>query len=202
MKSTRKIFTLAALTLLTASSVYAEQASDSVDAKAGLQPALELTCTDVSFGVWRVPIRSSGGTTTITLSQDTDEATIGGSNVSRVAQSNSGTWLANRGLCTLSGSTAANATVVAITKANSTDMALSGAADGVSGYAGLDAPTTAASLVATLDVPTTATMNSEGEATFHIGGVLTIPQNIIANNYGGYKTTTAATITADDGEGE
>jgi len=50
MKRKSKIFALSALSLLAASSAFAEQASDTVDAKAGLQPALELSCTDVSFG--------------------------------------------------------------------------------------------------------------------------------------------------------
>jgi len=197
MKTTTKIFSIAALSLLTASSVFAEQASDSVDAKAGLAPALELSCTDVSFGVWRVPVRSSGGTTTITLDRANDTVAASG-NTTRVAQSNTDiSWDHSRGECTLSGSTAADATAATITIASNTDMAFTAANAATTGYVGLDAATAAASMTASLNVPNTTTITS-GSSTFYVGGVLTIPQAIIADNYGGYKTSSSATITAND----
>ena len=90
---------VAVLAAFASTNTFAETASDTVDAKAGIQPAMELVCTDVSFGVWRIPARTGAG----------------------------------------------------------------------------------------------------GSATFYIGGVLTIPGTISANNYGGYKTTTSATVTANDG---
>lgn len=199
MKKVLQLSAIAALTALAANGARAETASDSVDATAGLQPALELSCTDVSFGVWRVPVRASGsGTTTITLDASNDSVTPGG-NTTRVAQSQSdASWAHSRGTCTLSGSLANEETSAAITITGNTNMAFTGANAAASGYVGLAAPTTAAALTATLSVPPNVTI-SGGAASFHVGGVLTIPQAIVADNYGGYKTSAAADITVDDG---
>ena len=198
MKNIIKIIAIAASSLLIATAAWAEQASDTVDATAGLQPALELSCTDVSFGVWRVPLRDSGGTTTITLDRDNDTVTPGG-NTTRVAQSTSDvSWSHSRGVCTLSGSTAADDTSATISIQDSTDMAFGAADSTATGYTGLDAATAAATLTATLNAPESATITS-GATTFYVGGLLTIPQTIVADNYGGYKTNTSATVSADDG---
>ncbi len=199
MNKLDKILAVTALTGLAATSAMAETASDTIDATAGLKPALELRCTDVNFGVWRVPIRDTGGVTIITLNRDNDSvAAI--KNTTRVAQSLSdASYTHRRGECTLSGSTAADATAAGISIAGNTNMAFSPANAAATGYVGLDAATSAATLGASLNVPTAATITS-GAATFYVGGVLTIPQVIIADNYGGYKTTQPATITADDGE--
>lgn len=199
MNKLSRILAATALTSLIATSAMAESASDTVDATAGLQPALELSCTDVSFGVWRVPIRTSGGVTTITLDRDTDNVATSG-NTARVAQSNSdASWAHSRGECTLSGSTAVDETAADITISDNTDMPFVASPAANTGYIGLDAATTAATLTCSLDVPATATITS-GSATFYVGGVLTIPQAIVADNYGGYKTSTPATITANDNE--
>lgn len=200
MKKILSLSTIAALTALAATGVRAEVASDSVDATAGLQPALELSCTDVSFGVWRVPVRSGGGTTTITLDRDANTAAESG-NTTRVAKSESDiSWAHSRGTCTLSGSTAAVETAVDISISGNEEMAFAGAAAQATGYANLNAPATAATLTATLNAPTSVTIQNDGTASFYVGGVLTIPATIVADNYGGYKTTAPATISVDDGE--
>ena len=190
---------VAVLAAFASSNSFAETASDTVDAKAGIQPAMELVCTDVSFGVWRIPART-GAATTITLDRATGAVTATG-NTTRVAQSTSNaSWLHERGTCTLSGSTAANGAAVAITLTGSTAMSFDAANATTTGFVGLNAPTTAVTgMQATLDAPATVTLGAGGTATFYIGGVLTIPGTISANNYGGYKTTTSATVTANDG---
>ena len=199
MNKLHRILAVAALTSLVATSAMAETASDTVDAKAGLQPALELSCSDVSFGVWRVPIRTSGGTTTITLDRSTDTVAASG-NTARVAQSLSDvSWTHSRGECTLSGSTAADEAEATISISDNTNMPFVPAAAASTGYVGLDQATQGASLTCTLDAPATVAIAS-GSATFYVGGTLTIPQNIIADNYGGYKTSTPATIAAEDNE--
>jgi len=197
MKKLHKILAVTALSSLVATGAMADTASDTVDATAGLAPALELSCTDVSFGVWRVPVRSSGGTTTITLDRDNDSVAASG-NTTRVAQSSShASWVHSRGECTVSGSTAADATAADVSLTDGAAMAFSVADAAATGYVGLAAANTAASLAATLNVPTTTSISS-GSATFYIGGVLTIPQDIGATNYGGYKTSSSATVTVDD----
>lgn len=201
MKKILSLSTIAALTALAATGAHAEIASDSVDATAGLQPALELSCTDVSFGVWRVPVRSGGTETTITLTTLSDAAVAGGE-TTRVAQSESDvSWAASRGACTLSGSTAAVETAVDISISGNEEMAFAGAAAQATGYANLPAPTATAALTATLELPSSpVTIQNDGTASFYVGGVLTIPATIVADNYGGYKTTAPATISVDDGE--
>ena len=190
---------VAVLAAFASTNTFAETASDTVDAKAGIQPAMELVCTDVSFGVWRIPART-GAATTITLDKGTGDVVASG-NTSRVAQSTANaSWLHNRGTCTLSGSTAANGASVTITMSGNTAMPFDAANSTTTGFAGLNAPTTAVTgMQATLDAPATVTLGAGGSATFYIGGVLTIPGTISANNYGGYKTTTSATVTANDG---
>ena len=190
---------VAVLAAFASTNTFAETASDTVDAKAGIQPAMELVCTDVSLGVWRIPART-GAATTITLDKGTGDVVASG-NTSRVAQSTANaSWLHNRGTCTLSGSTAANGASVTITMSGNTAMPFDAANSTTTGFAGLNAPTTAVSgMQATLDAPATVTLGAGGSATFYIGGVLTIPGTISANNYGGYKTTTSATVTANDG---
>jgi hypothetical protein len=190
---------LAVLSALASSNVFAESASDTVDAKVGIQPAMELICTDVSFGVWRIPART-GAATTITLDRDTGAVTATG-NTTRVAQSTSNaSWLHERGTCTLSGSTAANGAAVAITMTGSTAMSFDAANATTTGFVGLNAPTTSVSgMQATLNAATSVNLSTGGTATFYVGGVLTIPGTIVSGNYGGYKTTTPATVTANDG---
>lgn len=204
MKTQMKQFTkIAAATALLATSLIstgamAEAVTNSVDARAGLAPALEMTCTPVSFGVWRVPVRAGGAVTTITLDASTNAVTAGG-NLTRVAQSLSvGSWIHSRGTCTMSGSTAANATNATTGITGATAMAFSAANAAATGYVGLVAAPVAAALVATLTVGSTSAISS-GATTFYVGGVLTIPTTIVVDNYGGYKTTGFATVSADDG---
>jgi len=199
MKRITKIYAVAAITLLAATGAQADTASDSVDAKAGLQPALELSCTDVSFGVWRVPTRTADGTTIITLGAS-DNTAVATGNTARVAQSTSvSSWAHSRGECTVAGSTAANDTNAAVTISDATAMSFTATAAAGTGFLGLAAPGTAAALAANLTVPATTKITS-GASSFYVGGVLTIPQNIVSGNYGGYKTTESATVTVDDKE--
>lgn len=202
MKTQMKQFTkIAAATALLAASLIstgamAETVTSTIDAKAGLAPAIELSCTPVSFGVWRVPVRSTSGTTTITLNAAADTVVASG-NTTRVAQSAVGAWIHSKGVCTLSGSLAADTTAANVSISENTAMAFSAADATATGYTSLNAATTAAALVATLTVPVTSVITS-GATTFNVGGVLTIPQNIVVGNYGGYKTTTPATVSVQD----
>ena len=186
---------LAMLATAGSSSVFAATTAANIDATAGLQPVLSMTCTPVKFGVWRVPVRSTGGTTTITLSTTSDTAAPSGNTNGGVAMSAAAAFLSARGLCTVVGSTAADATAMTITL---TASATSMGSDGASVYTGLGAPTTAATGMSTiLSAPSTSAITNSG-TTFYVGGTLTIPQTIVAGNYGAYKTTTPVVITVDD----
>jgi hypothetical protein len=79
-------------------------------------------------------------------------------------------------------------------------MAFDAANSTTTGFAGLNAPTTSVSgMQATLNTASAVNLSAGGTATFYVGGVLTIPGTIVSGNYGGYKTTTPATVTANDG---
>ncbi|MDO9277092.1 MAG: hypothetical protein Q7U05_00835 [Polaromonas sp.] len=202
MKNFTKI--AAATTVLAASLIssvaMADEASDTVNAYAGLQAALTLECSKVSFGVWRVPVRtgqSEGSVTTITLDAAEDTVTAGGA-TTEVAQSSNPAWTESKGVCTLSGSTALEDGTASIEIANGDDMAMVPATPEETGYTDLIAVVTPAVMTATLTAPTRTNAIVAGAVTFNVGGVLTIPANILSTNYGGYKTTNAATVTVND----
>lgn len=190
--------TAAALALLASAGsapVFAVTASADIDVTAGIAPVLSMTCTPVKFGVWRVPVRNSGSATAIELSLISDTPTVSGNTAGGVALSTTAGWGAARGQCTVTGSAAADSTLLNITAANSTGTL---GADSSSAYTGLSAPATPiAALGYALAAATTAPLTSGG-TTFYVGGSLSIPQNVTTANYGAYKATLAPVITADD----
>lgn len=179
--------------------VFAESATDTVDARVGIQPALELVCSDVSFGVWRVPART-GGATTITLDYRQGNIVASG-NTNRIAHSTANaSWLHQRGVCVLSGSTAANGAAIAVALSNSTAISFDAANSSTTGFSGLAAATKAATgLQATLNSPNSVNLGTDGSVTFYVGGVLTVPGLIDSSNHGGYRASNPATVTVDDG---
>ena len=212
MKFSKKLTAAAAIVAAGfASNAAAETATDSVEVYAGLAPVLELVCTDVKFGVWRVPVRDEGGTTTITLAEN-DDATVGGPNVTGVALSNAAGAEPAAGSCAFTGSGAtagADAMSVSMTTtvvgATAADGSLTGGsmiAAANNEYAGLDAPDTAATLEFTLSFPTATAIDENGAGSFKIAGVLTIPEDIVTDNYGGYKQDGTINVTIDDGFGD
>lgn len=164
--------------------------SANVNAIAGISPVLSLTCNDVNFGVWRVPVRSSGGTTAITLtvsannSSGSTTATSGG-NTTGVALA-SGYNVPNAATCTVNGSNNASQTIQSAISNNT------GLKFGSSNHNNLNNPSQLATLTADLTLGGTGVViGSTGAGTFRVTGVLTIPQTITADNYGGYSTRSA-----------
>lgn len=164
--------------------------SANVNAVAGISPVLSLTCNDVNFGVWRVPVRSSGGTTAITLtvsannSSGSTTATSGG-NTTGVALA-SGYNVPNAATCTVNGSNNASQTIQSAISSNT------GLKFGSSNHNNLNNPSQVAALTADLTLGGTGVViGSTGAGTFRVTGVLTIPQTIAADNYGGYSTRSA-----------
>lgn len=180
--------------------------SASVNALAGLSPVLSLTCTDVNFGVWRVPVRSAGGTTTVTLSVSANTsagattATSGG-NTTGVAAA-SGYNVPNAAVCTVNGSNNPSQTIITAI-ANNAALTF-----GASNHNNLNNPSQVVSgMSADLALGGAGVaINTSGAGTFRVVGVLSIPETIAANNYGGYRTSTggsggegnAATVTVTD----
>jgi len=186
-----KIAALAGAMMLVPAAVSAQDTvSANVNAVAGISPVLSLTCNDVNFGVWRVPVRSSGGTTAITLtvsannSAGSTTATSGG-NTTGVALA-SGYNVPNAATCTVNGSNNASQTIRSAISNNT------GLLFGSSNHNNLNNPSQVAPLTANLTLGGTGVViGSTGSGTFRVTGVLTIPQNIAADNYGGYSTRSA-----------
>ena len=181
----------------------ADTISASVNALAGLSPVLSLTCDDVNFGVWRVPVRSTGGATTVTLTVDNNNASGSttatlGTNTTGVAQA-SGYLAPDAAVCTVSGSNNPSSTIqTAIT--NNTALQF-----GASQHNNLSNPNSVAALSADLALGGGGVaVDTNGSGTFRVVGVLTIPETIDAVNYGGYASANAsggadsATVTVTD----
>lgn len=182
---------------LLAGNASAQQSSDTVDAYAGIAPTLELTCTDVNFGVWRMGTGTRGGATVITLPSDGTVAVRSGGTA---ALSTSNSHQAPvRSTCQLKGSGAPDTTVATVTLSNNLAMAFSGTSSNNFAVT-LPAPTTDAVLTANLTASTLAPVISGGATQIYLGGVLTIPDNIVAANYGSYKTVTPLTVSLEDNQ--
>lgn len=206
MKFSKKLTTLATIVAAGfATNAAAETASDTIEVYAGLAPVLELTCSDVKFGVWRVPTRTEGGVTTITLSDDNTTAVA--TNTTNVALSSAEIAQPAAGSCAFTGSAVATGETamgvsMAATEATTgagtlTAGTLIAAANNV--YADINGASAGAALEFTLNFPTTTAVDSNGAGSFKIAGVLTIPETIVADNYGGYKQNGTITVTIDDG---
>ncbi len=189
---------LAASTLAaTPAHAAADSVVASVDATAGLSPVLSMTCDSVNFGVWRIPTRSTGGTTTITLTVSSN--TAAGTTTATPGGNTTGAGLAAGYLpplaatCTVSGSNNLSSTIqTAITGATNLPF-------GPSAHNTLSVPATLASMRANLALAGTGVaINGSGTGTFRVVGVLTVPETIVSGNYGGYRTEDAAQVLASD----
>lgn len=177
----------------------ADSAEDDLEITAGLTEALTLSCeTALDFGTTRLGELERGGETTLTVSASDGDITVGGTDAGVTADSG------QAGECEISGSSAAENDEVTVTIAGETDGTGSVSLDGDgSAFSDLDAP---ASALEDLDVSTFTTdpgsvvIDSDGGATFNIGGELTIPSTVEGENLGGYSNE--VTVEVDDGFGE
>ncbi len=153
---------------------------------------MSLTCTDVNFGVWTVPSGDRGGDTTLTISVNAADSAVavesiavGG--VTNVAQ----IYPDNAGRCVVQG--AWNTLTAAIN--SNTGMAF-GTSNHIVALGSVKVPTvTNTSVAADLTLSTTSpSVNANSEAFFYVVGTLTIPNNLITGNYGGYRANTPATV--------
>lgn len=197
-----KISTAVAMGTLALVSMQA-QASDAgsanVNAIAGLAPVVIVSCTDVNFGVWRIPNRTSGGATTVTLTVPSNTAAAAttataSGNTTRVSLA-SGYVAPTAATCSVSG-IMNQLTTVQTSIASNTGLGFTS-----SNHESLDTPITLAALSANLTLAGTGVyIDGNGDGTFRVTGVLTIPTAINANHYGGYKTNgiNAARVTVTD----
>jgi hypothetical protein len=173
----------------------AETATDSVDVYAGLAPVMELSCSDVNFGVWRVPTGTrSGGATTVTLTSDSTTSITSGSSSNIALSANYEDPAVSS--CTVTGSAAADDTVGQVGFTGGTG---SFATNGGTGFNSetLAAPSTVVSSFSYSLTNTDPVSMSSGATSFKIHGTMSIPDNLVTANYGGYKAA-AVTVTYSD----
>ena len=196
MNKSYKILAAAVLLVATPSASLAEITSSVVDSWVGLESPFRISCSDVNFGVWFVPVGDRGGPTTITLFITSETSNTGvsisGTDSGRLAVIKEQGYKAPlAGVCDVDGSLAANGDELTIGFENdsNTDMSLE---PSLHKYAeGLSAAPISASLSVSLSAPEKANI-TEGEATFRVVGALTIPQSIVRDNYGAYKASQPA----------
>lgn len=173
----------------------AETASDTIDVYAGLAPVMQLTCTDVNFGVWRVPTGSrSGGATTVSLTALDAASVTAGSSANIALSANYEDPAAAD--CTVTGSAATDATIGQVSFTGGTG---SFATNGGTGFnsENLAAPSTVvSSFTYALSSSTPAAMAS-GATSFSVYGTMSIPDALVTANYGGYKAA-AVTVSYSD----
>ncbi len=199
-KFTKRILVTALLAGSLATTAQAETASDTIDVFAGLKSIMKLTCTDVNFGVWRVPTGvRTGGATTITLDAS-NQATRTAGSADKVALST--VFEAPRtGVCNVTGSTLTSG-LGAVTLNGAATATGSFITNGGTGFNSevLAAPgTPVESFTYTLNLSSsTPTISGTGTATFTIQGTMSIPDALSAANYGGYKSTTVVAAFEDN----
>lgn len=193
MKAALLAATLTALTALPAQAQTANTVQTSVNARAGLAAVTSVECTDVNFGVWRVPERTTGGATFITLTVTGTGATVAtpSGNLGNVALSTRYD-APTAGACSIIGAYNKEGTnTVAIS--NNLDMPMV-----ASTHEGLPTPGALAAMLVDLTTVSSTAISGIGTGSFEVVGVLEIPEVIVAENYGGYVTAEPATVTVYD----
>lgn len=163
--------------------------STSVNARAGLSPVLAISCDAVNFGVWRVPIRNSGGLTEIGLTVSANNATgvttfsVAGNTIN-VARDTS--YLPPKAAtCLVVGSRPVSTNLPTAISSNANLGFIA------SNHENLPTPSVLAELVANLALGGTGVaVDANGAGSFRVTGFLTIPEVIVQGNYGGYQTGT------------
>ena len=193
----RKIYSKVAvlamgLSMLTSVSLYAadESTTATVNAQAGLAPVLDLSCSAVKFGVWRVKTggaRTASNTITLTESAGITTAAVAGTGASLAAGALS---VPEAGSCNLKGSFLATDSIASLV-VPTTDLSFTGAI--VLGRTAATAVPTG--LKANLSASTVNTViASDGSAQWYVVGSMVIPEALVATNYGGYQSE-ALTVT-------
>ena len=161
----------------------AATADGDLEITAGLANSLTVTCaTGLDFGTTTLGVLARDAATTITVDESDGTLTVGG-NSDGVAHG-----VGSAGSCTFSGSTVTDGGPYEVNFPTA-NVYLTG--DGV------DTP-----LVDELEVKSLVSdkgVVTNGQATFTIGGELSIPATVTADNLGNYSTTIEVTVDDDFG---
>lgn len=204
MNSKKTCFKGAALTAwcvgscLLVTQVWAEvsQAAQ-LNAVVGLHPMLELSCTPLNLGVWRVPPRDEAMPSLVMLDVDKPQEGVKlYQNTAIALASGRDNWSPAHGVCTLIQSRATDMTSAKVSISNNRKLRVKGDA---TFYPGVNAPLTpAAGIIVNVYTPTlTRVMN--GQSTFLVGGSVSFPGRIVSGNHGAYTLLSGPIIRVDDG---
>ena len=158
-----------------------------INAIAGVAPILSLVCTDVDFGVWRIPVRNGPRQTKVTLTHSNN----GGSrtfatlseHIDGVAQAST-FGQPEAGTCTVSGSQHPRQRI-GVSIVGTGDLVLAPASKSRLPPAAQRAQGISASL--RLSEPTVL-IDQDGRGVFTVVGDFMIPAQIRSENHGGYST--------------
>lgn len=158
-----------------------------INAVAGVAPILSLVCSDVDFGVWRIPVRNAPQQTKVTLAHSnnggpTTIATLS-EHVVGVAQAST-FGQAEVGTCTVSGSQHPSQRI-GVSILGTGELVLAPASKSRLPPAAQKAQGISVSL--RLSEPTVL-IGQDGRGVFTVVGDFNIPARIRSENHGGYST--------------
>jgi hypothetical protein len=186
------------VTILNALPAHAQlTVNTAVNARVGLARLTYIECEGVDFGLWRVPTRNTGGATFINLTvsaNDVTGVTTASPSGNAISVSQDSGHPPRAGICRVF-----NVETVSSTLRTSIWQNVAMHMGGLPLY-GHPAPTIQALVVADLALGGAGVaIDAMGDGSFRVVGTLTIPETIVAANYGGYQTTGEAMVSVTDG---
>ncbi len=187
------VATSIASTAWIASPTWAASASADIEATAGILPLLQVECTPLNLGVWRIPVRSGGLSTWISIPSSFGAVPQVSPNQNTVSASVRSGHTATPAQCTLSGTSAPDGTEIGLSGLTGFNLVGSGAS-----YNDLGMPVAGLTIPGEFFPPSFVTTVG-GSVVFHIGGIMEIPATVTSDAYGGYRSSSPQTLTVDDG---
>lgn len=168
-----------------------------LNAVVGLHPMVELSCTPLSLGVWRVPRRDTATPSLVVLDVDRPQEGVKVyQNTAIALASGNANWSPVHGTCTLTQSRALDMTSASVSITNNRNLKVK---SDTTFYAGLDAPLAPANGILVNVYTVNLTRITNGQSTFLVGGSVSYPKKIVQGNHGAYTLLTSPTIRVDDG---
>ena len=208
MPKNLKSMALVACVVGFSSSAMAETATDTIDVYAGLESVLKLECSDINFGVWRVPT-GFRATTHIHMAADgSTEATVSNSPGAAVDERVSLSTeydLPSASTCNVTGSQVGGEGITGTASFfddSGTGQLVPGTYTGATNYpaaASTDDGLFGFTYVLSFS-QTAVPITLDGTATFTIFGRMGIPGSVSAENYGAYKSRNTVSIQFDDSQ--
>lgn len=190
-------------------SAMAETATDTIEVYAGLEAVLKLECSDINFGVWRVPTGNRSNSTTVYLAENGDtEAKVSNNEGAAADTAVSLSTIydtPSASTCTVTGSQVGGEGITgtaAYVDDSGSGQLVPGTFTGAANYpaaASTDDGLFGFSYVLSFS-QTAVPIAADGTATFTISGRMNIPNSVATNNYGAYKSQSTVSIQFDDSQ--